>query len=235
MRKISPDGTITTIAGGGITIGDGGPATQAFLCYPSAIEIDPQGNLYIAEHPGHRIRKVDTSGIIATVAGVDECEGLGGFSGDGGPATSARLNYPFGLDVDSSGSLYFADMFNHRVRVIAPDGIISTAVGGAEPCVDVVCLGLESLSYPSAARIGPDGALYITERCRVKRASNPQPSPARRVTTVAGLVCGSGGDGGPALLSWIDHANAIAFDPAGNLYFADTSNSRVRRVEGPFL
>jgi hypothetical protein len=128
VRRVGPDGTITTIAGTGFKAasGDGGPAVQASLMTPRNVAVDAAGNLYFSEFEGHRIRKVTPDGRIFTVAGT----GLAGFRGDGGAATSAQIGFPAGLAVDRSGVLYFADSQNQRVRRILPGGTISTVLGG---------------------------------------------------------------------------------------------------------
>jgi len=118
IRKVTPDGVITTVAGVGYRgfSGDGGPATQARLNHPMAVAVDDQDNLYIADTENNRVRKVDGSGVIRTIAG----DGVAGFEGDGGPALQARLRWPAALAVDSRGNVYVADRDNHRVRVLSP-------------------------------------------------------------------------------------------------------------------
>ena len=120
-------GTITTIAGSGPRgfSGDGGPATAARLNSPADVAVDGSGNLYIADTGNDRIRKVDTSGTITTIAG----SGASGFSGDGGPATAARLNSPADVAVDGSGNLYIADTGNDRIRKVDTSGTITTIAG----------------------------------------------------------------------------------------------------------
>jgi trimeric autotransporter adhesin len=128
VRKVTPDGIITTVAGSDncCDYGDGGLATEAFVPLPHGIALDQAGNLYIAEWPDSRIRKVTPSGIISTYAG----NGTRGFSGDGGPATGAELNLPWGLAVDGEGNLFLDDNQNLRLRKIAPNGTITTVAGG---------------------------------------------------------------------------------------------------------
>ena len=124
---------ITTVAGTGILgfSGDGGPATSAQLWNPSGVAVDSAGNLFLADGLNHRIRRVDAAtGVITTVAGSGPSGGPGAFSGDGGPATSARLNVPSAVAVDSTGNLFLADRNNHRIRrVDAATGIITTVAG----------------------------------------------------------------------------------------------------------
>ena len=114
IRRVTPDGTITTIAGNGIPSfwGDGGPATAANLQYPTGVALDHDGNVFIADAANHRIRRIDPDGTITTVAG----SGVAGFAGDGGPATEARLHKPTGVAVSRKGELFIADEYNHRIR-----------------------------------------------------------------------------------------------------------------------
>ena len=119
VRKVTPDGVITTIAGNGIAgySGDGGPATNAQLS-AAGVVVDSDGNLYISDIESHRVRKVTADGMITTIAG----DGSPGYEGDGGPATNARLNRPSGLTVDTAGNVYVADYGNHAVRILRPAG-----------------------------------------------------------------------------------------------------------------
>ena len=135
IRKVDTNGIISTFAGGNtVALGDGGPATNARLDFGPAthagLAVDKAGNLYIADTGDMRVRKVDVAtGIITTVAGNSTTLGLGGFSGDGGPATSAALNSPDGVAVDSAGNIYIADNGNQRIRRISANGTISTFAG----------------------------------------------------------------------------------------------------------
>jgi sugar lactone lactonase YvrE len=124
IKKMSADGTITTVAGSGAPgfSGDGGPGPSAQLSEPTALALDAANNLYIADTGNHRIRKLAADGTITTVAGT----GMPGFSGDGGAATAAQLRTPYGLAVDTSGSLWIADSGNRVIRKVAPDGTITS-------------------------------------------------------------------------------------------------------------
>ena len=240
IRKVSPDGTITTVAGTGIPtgfidgeggdpaddLGDDGPATGASLSQPNGLAVDGAGNLYIADEENHRIRKVTTSGIITTIAGT----GQKGFSGDGGLATSAQLEQPAGVAVDAAGNIYIADTVNQRIRMVGLDGIITTVAGNGMvafggdggPAVDA------SLNFPEAVAVDGSGNLYIadTQNHRIR-----QVSLGGTITTVAGTGTASfAGDGGPPTAASLNFPTAVAVDAAGTLYIADFSNGRVRRV-----
>ena len=130
IRKVDPTGTITTIAGTGESGfgGDDGPATQAQLSSPYSVAVDGAGNLYIADQRNHRIRKVDSLGVITTLAGT----GAAGFSGDGGAANQAQISSPSGVVVDSAGNLYIADTNNQRIRKVDSTGTITTIAGTGE-------------------------------------------------------------------------------------------------------
>jgi uncharacterized protein (TIGR03437 family) len=162
IRKIDTSGIITTFAGTGVQgfSGDGGPATAAEMNNPTSIAFDTAGNLYICDQFNQRVRKVDTNGIITTIAGT----GSVGYSGDGGPATSANLNFPGGMIVDDTGVVYFSDDANYRVRKIA-SGIITTVAGDGTqgfagdngPAVDAELNGEFGLA------IDPSGDLLIAD------------------------------------------------------------------------
>ena len=127
IRRLTPEGRISTYAGDGFAGfgGDGGPATAAQLHSPSAVAIDLAGIVYVADTLNHRIRKIDVTGMISTIAGT----GVAGFGGDGGPATSAELDTPTGLEIDGKGNLFISDTSNRRVRMIRGDGVIVTVAG----------------------------------------------------------------------------------------------------------
>lgn len=163
VRKVGTTGIITTIAGtGSITDGgDGGPATAAGVYDPYGIAIDGTGNIYVAEDHGHRIRKVNTSGIITTIAGT----GMPGFSGDNGPATVAQLYRSVGVGVDASGNVYIADSHNNRIRKVNSAGIIMTIVGNdtAGYNGDGIAPDSAQLSTPSAIAFDKHSNLYISD------------------------------------------------------------------------
>ena len=226
IRRVGPLGTITTIAGTGAWGfgGDNGPATQARLHAPSGLATDNAGNLFIADTRNQRIRRVDPSGTITTVAGTGET----GFSGDGGPAVAARLNIPTGIAVDRAGNLFITDSWNSRIRRVDPSGTITTIAGTGRvgfsgdggPAVAA------RLGYPEGVALDGSGNLYVNDRLnqRIRRVD-----PSGTITTIAGTgKVGFSGDGGPAVQAQFDYPQDLAVDSAGNLYVADTDNNRVR-------
>ena len=230
IRWIDPEGVITTIAGTGKRGfgGDGGPATEAQLNFPTGLAVDGSGNLYVADQTNHRIRRIDPEGVITTFAGT----GDRGFGGDGGPATEARFNLPYGLAVDGSGNLYVADRYNQRIRRIDPEGVITTIAGTGDwgfsgdggPATDA------QLSYPTELAVDGSGYLYVVDNSnhRVRRID-----PEGIITTIAGGDPGFGGDGGPATDAHLNNPYGLAVDGSGNLYVADHNNQRVRVIRPP--
>ena len=227
IRKVSPGGTVTTVAGNGVNTysGDGGPAASASLNLPEGIAVDGTGNLFIADTSNHRIRMVGPGGGITTVAG----NGAKGYSGDGSPATSASLAYPIGIAMDRAGNLFIADSDNNRIRVVSPGGIITTVAGNgaAGYSGDGGPATSASLNYPVDVAVDGAGDLFIADggNNRVRKAS-----PGGTITTIAGNGAWSySGDGGPATSAGLS-ASGVALDSAGNLFIADSSNSRIRWV-----
>jgi trimeric autotransporter adhesin len=222
IRKVTPAGMISTVAGNGTQgfSGDGGPATSAQLFNPFGIAVDTAGNLYFADMNNNRIRKVTTEGIISTVAG----NGTYGFDGDGGPATSAELGFPFGVAVDTAGNLYVADKGNNCIRAVTPAGVIGTVAGNGNQGFsgDGGLATSAQLNEPYSVAVDTTGNLYIADyyNQRIREVT-----PAGMIRTVAGN--GSNGDGGPATSAWLYYPSGVAVDAAGNLYIA---NGSIRKV-----
>jgi RHS repeat-associated protein len=217
---------INTVAGNGTYAfsGDGGPATAASFQNTHDVALGADGSLFIAEPGSGRVRRVGPDGIISTVAG----NGLFGFSGDGGLATQTSLSEPRGIAVGSDGSLYIADGLNHRVRRVAPDGIITTVAGNGlqgNYNGDGGPATAAEVGGPIDVAIGPDGSLFIAVGTLIRRVGTDG-----IITTMAGNgIPGFTGDGGPATAAGI-FAVRIAVGPDGSLFFADSSNRRIRRV-----
>ncbi|HEX7288567.1 MAG TPA: hypothetical protein VF532_20450 [Candidatus Angelobacter sp.] len=231
IRRIDAiTGVITTYAGTGVGafFGDGGTATSAELNRPVDVTVDRAGNIYIADAFNVRIRKVDAlSGIITTVAG----NGVVGFSGDGGLATDAALNFPNGVKLDGKGNIYFGDSQNNRVRrVDGVTGIITTVAGnGIAGFAGDGGLAIDAtLNFPSDVRVDVSGNLYFADflNNRIRKVDT-----TGTITTVAGN--GSTlfvGDGGPATDAGIHGPLAITTDAAGNLYIGAISEQHIRVV-----
>jgi len=225
IRKIDRNGTISTVAGAITRVGssgDGGPAMEAGFDTPTGLAVGPEGNLYIVDQ--HRVRKIAPSGVISTVAGTGDF----GFSGDGGPATAARLSNPTGLAVDRGGNLYISDFGNNRIRRVAADGTITTVAGGGTS-TDAGSATAVALSGPSSVAVDAAGNLLFVERYRhdVRKVT-----PQGVITTVAGVPSRDGfaGDGGPATEAKLNTPTSVIVDGGGNLQIADSGNMRVRKV-----
>ncbi|HTS64549.1 MAG TPA: Ig-like domain repeat protein [Candidatus Acidoferrales bacterium] len=232
VRVDAASGIVTLVAGNGSagSSGDGGLATLASLNATRGLAMDAAGNIFVAEMMGQRVRRIDAqTGIITTVAG----NGTAAFSGDGGPAVNASLKAPFGLAIDAAGNLYIADAGNARVRrVDAQTGVITTVAGNGASGVtaDGVPAINASLSPPFSVSLDQSGNVLIPEYGSAS---------IRRVdagTGLLGTIAGNGntgftGDGVPATAAGIGNVAAnVAFDTAGNMFFAD-GTGRIRRVD----
>ena len=216
---------IETVAGSA-NMGDGGPATSAQISTIQGIAIDRWGNLYLSDTGNHRVRKISTSGFITTLAGT----GVAGFSGDGGPATAAQLNLPYGLAADLAGYVYVADLNNDRVRRIGPDGVITTVAGNGirGSSGDGGAATSAPLLTPRNVVVDAAGNFYFSEfdGHRVRKVT-----PGGIISTVAGTgVAGFSGDGFPAVNAQLDFPAGLAVDRLGALYIADSQNHRVRKI-----
>ncbi len=236
VYKLDTKGTVSVFAGLGYAgfSGDGGPASSAALNTPAGLTIDSSGNLYIGDSGNNRIRKVDTTGIITTVAGASTTDmfGYGGYNGDGIPATQALLNSPYVVAVDSQGNLFIADYLNFRIRrVDATTQVITTVAGTGTAGYngDGIAATNAEIDYALGVIVDKSGNLYIADsgNNRIRRVD----AKTQVITTVAGDGMGGfSGDGGPATKAELSFPNSVAEDAAKNLYIVDTGNNRVRLV-----
>lgn len=230
VRKVDTAGVITAVAGStkpGFG-GDNGPGTAALLGAAGGVATDGAGNVYIADVTNNRIRKLTVStGVITTIGG----NGMAAFSGDGGPATSASFNQPLGVAVDAQGNVYVADTYNHRVRKIAAGSMTVTTIAGNGQqgfSGDGGTGTGASLSYPESVALDSTGDLYIadTYNSRIRKLV----LSSGVITTFAGTLSGFSGDGATATAAALSYPSGVAVDTSGNVYIADTSNQRVRKV-----
>ena len=220
---------MTTVAGDGFIGFNGDGTTSSRLNNPHDVAVDSVGNLFIADESNDRIRRVDAvTKIITTVAGT----GVFGFSGDDGPATSAQLNGPDGIAVDSSGNLFIADSFNNRIRrVDAVTQIITTFAGNGEfrTSGDGGSATSAEIKRPIDLAVDSSDNIFFVSRSshRVRRVDGV----TNIITTVAGTTQGFLGDGGRATIAKLADPHGIAVDPAGNIFITDHSNQRIRMVD----
>lgn len=226
--KVDPSGLVTPFAGGGGPgfSGDGGPAVNARLLFPSAVATDDDGNVYIADTANHRIRMVDAGGTISTIAGT----GTRGFSGDGRPATSAEFNSPADVAAGSDGAIYVADRRNHRIRKIDSAGVVTTIAGnGQRGTIEAGVPAIQApLQSPRGVGVDSAGRVYI-----------PDPR-SRRVyfvdsAGILGVAAGngtldSGSDGGPATDAAVGRPEDVSISDTDTLYIADSFSHVIRKV-----
>jgi sugar lactone lactonase YvrE len=215
IRKVSPEGTISAVLARA-------PGTDKLLV--TAMAIGPDGALLVATN--REVLSVRPDGSLAGAAG----SAIAGFGGDGGAATSAKLDSPSGLAVGTDGSIYIADSGNNRVRKVSPDGTITSVAGTGKPDVSGDGgLAVEAgLSEPSAVAVADDGTVYVASDNQVRRVT-----PDGRISLFAGSrddESGFSGDGGPALSALLDGVTALALDRNGNLFVSDSGNDRVRKI-----
>jgi hypothetical protein len=230
IRKVNTAGIISTVAGNGIAgdTGDGGPATDASMDQLNSVALDRHGNMYIAYK--HRVRKVDTAGIITAFAG----SALSGFSGDGGPATAALFFSIGAIAIDTACNVYLTDIVNYRIRKVNPAGIVTTIAGNGiyafsgdgGPATDAsFSHALSGLAVDSA------GNVYIADarNYRIRKVN-----PAGIITTVAGNgIEAYAGDGGPAIAASFRTPDFLAFNSEGNMYVSDRNDNRIRLITMP--
>ena len=228
IRKVDTNGLISTIVGNGSCNfgGDEGPATSATICQPYGVAVDNSGNVFIADTYNHRIRKVNSSGIISTIVG----NGTPSFSGDGGQSVNATVNSPTGVAVDATGNIFIADSGNYRIRMIRPNGIISTVAGNGNAGFSGDGRPAINASFNTTRSVAVDtaGNIYIADiyNTRIRKVDT-----SGIISTITGGSYGFSGDGGPAVDAQISNSYGVNVDAIGNVYFVDTYNNRVRKID----
>jgi sugar lactone lactonase YvrE len=228
---VKATGDILTVAGtgGGIYSGDGGLATSTNITRPDGVALDASGDLYIADGYDNRILEVvKATGDIITVAGT----GATGYSGDGGPATSAMLNSPYAVTVDGSGNVFFTDQGNNRVReIVKATGTILTVAGtgGAGYNGDGGPATKAMLNQPNGVAVDGSGNVYISD-WHNNRIREVVQATGNIITVAGNGTAGYNGDGGPATSAMISYPGGVAVDQSGNVFIGDTSNERIREV-----
>src|ERR1700674_2234196 len=203
---------------------------------PNALALDREGNLYASDCYGGYVYKIGGSGQLTVVAGIGPSPQDGGLAGEGGPAVQAQLACPYGLTFDSNGELVLADHANNRIRRIGRDVVIRTSVGSGPVGSHAGSFGGDggaaiqaNLRGPVSVLFDANGNLYIGDR---DNGAIRKVTPDGTITTFVGTgTRGYGGDGGPAIRAQLDQPEGMVFDAAGNLYFADSANNRIRRVD----
>ena len=225
-----PIGVVVLFAGTGVpgSLGDGASALNAQFNAPDGLAVGSDGSVYVADVGNNKIRKIDPSGVVTTVAGT----GAPGNSGDNAQATSATLHSPTGVAVGADGSIFIADQGNNKIRKVDPSGVIAVLAGsGAQGCLGDNGPAISAqLNSPTSVSVGPDGSVYIAD------SSNDEIRkviPSGTITTIAGTcgTPGSSGDGGQAVLALLNGPTSIAVSSDGSVYIGDKLNNKVRKID----
>jgi sugar lactone lactonase YvrE len=216
IRKITPAGVVTTLAGSGVSDSDDGTGTAASFLYPQEVAVDSSGNVYVAD--SGKIRKITPAGVVTTLAGS-------GVSGsEDGTGTAASFNRPAGVAVDSSGNVYVADFSNNKVRKITPAGVVTTLAGsGRQGSRDGTAA---SFKWPNGVALDSSGDLYVADygNRKIRKIT-----PAGVVTTLAGSGV-EGSEDGTGTAASFAYADGVAVDRSGNVYVADRGNNLIRKI-----
>jgi hypothetical protein len=234
---VGPSATLRRVVGSDLEgdagyEGDGKQALRALVRCPIGIAVDDAGTLFVVDHGNNRVRKIRSDGVISTFAGTGAVGvDAGGYAGDGGPATAARLQEPVGVGLGAGGDVYVADRDNNAIRKIDADGTITTVIGGrgAGFSGDGGPASEARIDRPQQIVVDPDGNVYFADsgNNRVRRIDTEGV-----VTTVAGNgQAATSGDGGPALSAAVWNPTGLALDDEGKLYVSQPADNRIRRVD----
>lgn len=220
IRKISPEGSVSTIAGTGAIGTADGPALSATFRYPDGAVVDSQGNIFITDQSNHKIRKIDANGIVSTFAG----SGVAGFLD--GTGTTAKFYYPAGMAIDASDNLYIADYSNHRIRKITPSGVVTTFAGLATAGTADGNTSVARFNGPTGVGVDPSGNVFVADygNHKIRKIST-----SGEVSTVAGTGIAGATDGSSATASF-NHPAIVAVDANNNLFITDEGNHKIRKI-----
>ena len=219
IKKIDSSGNVITIAGTGVLGSLDGSISVATFNYPSSIVEDSQGNLFVCDQSNHKIRKIDTNGIVSTFAGT----GVGGFLD--GTGNSAQFYYPDEITIDALDNIYVADFYNNRIRKITPLGDVSTIAGGIIGDLDGIA-SLARFKWPTGIFLDDSGNIYITDygNHKIKKLDS-----TGNVTTIAGSV--SGDENGTGLLAKFKNPTISTIDNFGNIFVSDFGNNKIKKID----
>lgn len=220
IRKITPGGAVTTLAGGGSGTATNGPGTIASFSIPEGVAVDSSGNVYVADTGNSLIRKITPGGAVTTLAG----SGSNGASNATG--TAASFYYPQGVAVDASGNVYVADSANALIRKITPGGVVTTLAGGGPGTATNATGTAASFDYPEGVAVDSSGNVYVADGNSLIRKI----TSAGVVTTLAGGGTGTATNGSGSIASF-SVPRGVAVDGSGNVYVADTNNNLIREIQ----
>lgn len=222
IRKITPGGVVTTLAGSGVAGFNNATGTAAQFDQPNGVAVDGAGNVYVADAGNHRIRKITSAGVVTTLSG----SGMGGFN-DGASGAVSQFNFPYSVALDGAGNVYVADFLNHRIRVVDPvSGAASTLAGsGTAGFMDATGAAAQ-FNFPTGVAVDGAGNVYVADQLnhRIRRITS-----AGVVTTLAGSGT-AGFANGTGISAQFSNPAGVALDGAGNVYVADQGNNRIRSI-----
>ncbi len=223
IRKVTPDGIVTTVAGTGNYGTSNGAALASTFGNPTGIEIDDAGNLYVADHLTHLIRKISTNGTVTTIAGTPYIPG-----DQDGTGNQAQFWRPYGLTLDNDGNIIVADEWNHKIRKVTPAGVVTTIAGTGVKGLANGPGATATFNYPWDVTVDPAGNIYVADGYNyvIRKIT-----PGGQVSSLAGTPQTSGGVDGPALLATFSGATAVAWEyDQGTIYVGDAYNHLIRRI-----